>query len=234
MTAAERPLVQIDLATTSLRDANSLLQASTGSNCPEFKIFNPAGTHALACGLDAPIQVTIEGHAGYFCGGMNQSACISVNGNVGQGVGENMMSGRIAVHGNASQSAAASAHGGLLVIRGDASARCGISLKGGDIVVEGNVGHLSMFMAQSGRLVVLGDAGEALGDSVFEARIYVRGKVAGLGADCMEKPLQDAHRAELRELLDAAGHPEIHEDEFRRYGSARKLYNFTIDDARQF
>ena len=31
-------------------------------------------------------------------------------------------------------------------------------------------------MAQAGRLVVCGDAGDALGDSLYEAVIYVRGK----------------------------------------------------------
>ena len=65
---------------------------------------------------------------------------------------------------------------------GDASARCGISMKGVDIVVRGSVGHMSAFMAQKGCLVVCGDAGDALGDSIYEAHLYVRGSVAGLGA----------------------------------------------------
>ena len=50
-------------------------------------------------------------------------------------------------------------------------------MKGIDIVVHGNIGHMSAFMAQSGNLVVLGDAGDALGDSIYEARLFVRGKV---------------------------------------------------------
>src|SRR5712691_7124263 len=88
---------------------------------------------------------------------------------------------------------------------GDASARCGISMKGVDIVVRGSVGHMSAFMAQTGRLVVCGDAGDALGDSIYEARLYVRGSVAGLGADCIEKELRDEHAVELRDLLAQAG-----------------------------
>ena len=48
-------------------------------------------------------------------------------------------------------------------------------------------------MAQTGRLVVCGDAGDALGDSIYEARLYVRGEVAGLGADCVEKEMRDEH-----------------------------------------
>ena len=71
-------------------------------------------------------------------------------------------------------------------------------MKGIDIVVKGSVGHLSAFMAQTGNLVVLGDAGDALGDSIYEAHLYVRGKVDSLGADCVEKPMKDHHKAELR------------------------------------
>jgi glutamate synthase domain-containing protein 3 len=141
-----------------------------------------------------------------------------------------MMSGRVVVDGNASQSAGATGHGGLLVVHGDASARCGISMKGIDIVVGGSVGHLSAFMAQTGCLVVCGDAGEALGDSIYEARLYVRGSVAGLGADCVEKELRDEHLAQLAGLLEAAG-IDAEPADFRRYGSARQLYNFKIDNA---
>jgi methylamine---glutamate N-methyltransferase subunit B len=104
-------------------------------------------------------------------------------------------------------------------------------MKGVDIVVQGSVGHMSAFMAQKGRLVVCGDAGEALGDSIYEARLYVRGEVAGLGADCVEKEMRDEHRAELGELLEAADVSGCDASEFRRYGSARQLYNFHVDNA---
>jgi glutamate synthase domain-containing protein 3 len=104
-------------------------------------------------------------------------------------------------------------------------------MKGVDIVVRGSVGHLSGFMAQTGRLVVCGDAGDALGDSIYEARLYVRGDVAGLGADCVEKEMRDEHRAQLRDLLERAGVTDADPGEFRRFGSARRLYNFSIDNA---
>jgi methylamine---glutamate N-methyltransferase subunit B len=103
-------------------------------------------------------------------------------------------------------------------------------MKGIDIVVGGSVGHMSAFMAQAGRLVVLGEAGADFGDSLYEARLYVRGEVKSLGADCIEKPMRDEHLAELAELLDKAG-MAADPSTFRRYGSARKLYTFTIDNA---
>lgn len=218
----------LDLATLSLREVNEVLQ---NAKAGEFIVKNPRGAHALAAGLDGDIDVTIDGHAGYYCGGMNKRARITINGNAGTGVGENMMSGRIHVKGDASQSAGATGVGGLLVIDGNASARLGISLRGLDIVVKGSIGHMAAFMAQAGNIVVLGDAGEALGDSIYEARIYVRGKVKSLGSDCIEKEMREEHRADLRRLLAAAGcGPEVRVEDFRRYGSARKLYHFHIDN----
>jgi glutamate synthase domain-containing protein 3 len=103
-------------------------------------------------------------------------------------------------------------------------------MKGIDIVVGGSVGHMSAFMAQSGHMVVCGDAGDALGDSIYEAILFVRGKVSSLGADCVEKEMRSEHLKTLAGLLEAA---EIDADPatFRRYGSARQLYNFDIDNA---
>jgi glutamate synthase domain-containing protein 3 len=221
-----------DLAHGSTRDLNHALHAFNGTDSEAaWQVRNANGLHNLAVGLDAPLTVDIEGHVGYYCAGMNKSARVTVHGNAGPGVAENMMSGVVRITGNASQYAGATAHGGLLVIERSASSRCGISMKGVDIVVHGDVGHMSAFMAQSGRLVVCGDAGDALGDSLYEARLYVRGNVAGLGADCVEKVMKDKHKFELDRLLREAGVSGADAAEFRRFGSARKLYNFNVDNA---
>ncbi len=222
----------VDLSSTSVRELNQALHdldPQTGEK--RWRVLNPRGLHAIAVGLNVPIEIEIDGHVGYYCAGMNKLATVRINGNAATGVGENMMSGEIRVAGDASQCAGATGRGGLLVIDGNASARCGISMKGIDIVVKGSVGHMSAFMGQAGTLVVLGDAGEGFGDSLFEARLYVRGTVHGLGADCIEKPMKDEHKAELRAKLDAAGiGGEVDVSEFRRYGSARQLYHFNVDN----
>lgn len=228
MTAVAADVEVVDLSTTSLRDLNQRLHDAEAGR---FRIVNPNGAHAVACGVKAPLEIEILGHVGYYCAGMNQQATVRVHGNVGTGVAENLMSGTVVVEGNASQSAGATGRGGLLVVHGNASARCGISMKGVDIVVGGSIGHMSAFMAQRGCLVVCGDAGDALGDSIYETHIYVRGAVAGLGADCIEKELRENHLGELRALLDRAGFTDLDTSEFRRYGSARQLYNFKIDNA---
>ena len=223
-----------DLAKDGLRGLNASLQDQTGTmNQTNWEVVNPKGGHAIAVGLDAPIEVTVKGSTGYYCAGMNKQATVKVDGSVGPGVAENMMSGTVIVNGDASQYAGATGRGGLLVIKGNASSRCGISMKGIDIVVHGNIGHMSAFMAQAGNLVVCGDAGDALGDSLYEARIFVRGSVKSLGADCIEKEMRSEHIEILARLLARAGSNAAPE-EFKRYGAARKLYNFDVDNAQEY
>ncbi len=219
----------LDLSKDSLSAVNQKLQAATNLD-RQWLIENPGGSHAIAVGLEIPIQVTVNGSTGYYCAGMNKQATIKINGSVGPGVAENMMSGKVIIEGDASQYAGATGNGGLLLVKGNASSRCGISMKGIDIVVCGSVGHMAGFMAQSGNLVILGNAGDSLGDSLYEARIFVRGSVKSLGVDCIEKEMRGEHRKYLENLFKKE---EIDCDpkEFRRYGSARQLYNFNVDHA---
>jgi glutamate synthase domain-containing protein 3 len=223
-----------DLAAQGLRALNAALHGLQGStNQTAWEVINPKGSHAIAVGVDAPVDITVRGSTGYYCAGMNKQATIRVKGSAGPGVAENMMSGTVIVDGDASQYAGATGNGGLLVIKGNASSRCGISMKGIDIVVHGNIGHMSAFMAQSGTLVVCGDAGDALGDSLYEARIFVRGTVTSLGADCIEKDMRPEHLAQLADLLKRAD-SDADPKTFKRYGSARKLYSFNVDNAAEY
>jgi methylamine---glutamate N-methyltransferase subunit B len=222
-----------DLEAQGLRALNKTLHGLQGqTNETAWEIINPKGAHAIAVGVDAPLDITVRGSTGYYCAGMNKQATIRIKGSAGPGVAENMMSGTVIIDGDASQYAGATGNGGLLVIKGNASSRCGISMKGIEIVVHGSIGHMSAFMAQSGAMVVLGDAGEALGDSLYEARLFVRGSVKSLGADCIEKPMRPEHLTQLADLLQRAEADHLAKpEEFKRYGSARTLYSFKIDNA---
>lgn len=227
-----------DLARTTVRELNQFLHTELAAEAVEYiDILNPDGQHNIAVGLDAPAVVDIQGHAGYFVGGMNKRADITVHGNVGWSVAENIMSGSVRVKGNASECAGASGHGGLVVIEGDASSRCGISMKGCDIVVRGSVGHMSAFMAQAGHLVVCGDADHGLGDSLYEAVIYVGGEIRGLGADAKVEPMQESDFATLAALLAKAGFdqdPTLDLKAFKRVASARTLYHWNADHFQEY
>lgn len=227
-------VIPLDLARITVRELNLFLHHGlpTG-DAVRVEILNPNGMHNLAVGLDAPADIDIRGHAGYFIAGMNKRANVTVHGNVGWSVAENIMSGTVRVKGCASECAGASGHGGLLVIEEDASSRCGISMKGCDIVVGGSVGHMSAFMAQAGTLVVCGDAGGSLGDSLYEATIYVGGKIHSLGADAREEPMTATDFTRVTDLLTRAG---ITRDpkSFKRVASKRSLYHWHADAGQEY
>ena len=221
-----------DLAQTPVRELNQFLHGDL-AGVRRVVVGNPDGAHSIAVGVDAAVEVLIDGHAGYYAAGMNKHAAVTIAGNAGPGVAENMMSGTVRVKGFASVSAGASANGGLLVIEGDAGLRCGISLKGADIVVGGDVGAFSAFMAQAGRIVVCGNAAENLGDSLYEAVLYVKGEVKSLGADAQFEPMSEGDFSAVAELLAAAG---LKHDvrTFKRIASARQLYHWNADANQEY
>ena len=224
--------VVFDLARQSVSELNQFLHGDL-KGVKALRVENPDGAHSIAVAVDARVRIEIAGHAGYYAAAMNQQATVVIEGNAGPGVAENMMSGRVEVAGFASGGAGASAHGGLLVIRGDAGLRCGISLKGGDIVVGGDVGSFSAFMAQAGRIVICGSAAEGLGDSIYEAILYVRGDIRSLGADAVVQPMTAEDIAAVNSLLAAAG-IDASAREFKRVGSARKLYHWNADANQEY
>ncbi|MEK6248605.1 MAG: hypothetical protein N2C12_10530 [Planctomycetales bacterium] len=225
---------QFDLTQQSIRQVNQFLHHElTDDRLESIEILNPDGKHNIAVGLDRHVTVDIMGHAGYFIAGMNKLATVRVHGNVGWSVAENIMSGTVRVKGHASESAAASGHGGLVVIEGDASSRCGISMKGCEIVVGGSVGHFSGFMAQAGNMVVCGDAGPNLGDSLYEATLYIAGKIHSLGADAIEEEMQPQDQETVTQLL-AVAKIECDIGSFKKIVSARTLYHWNADAHQEY
>jgi methylamine---glutamate N-methyltransferase subunit B len=218
--------------TLSVREVNQALRRMTpGSSCV---ITAPQGRHNLAVGLTEELDITVEGNAGYFLGGLGgrgdgTGPTVTVEGFVGWSVGENLMGGTIRVRGSASQSAGSSARGGIIVIEGAASLRAGISLKGATLAVAGDVGAMSGFMAQAGTILVGGNAGHGLGDSLYEAVIYVAGTISSLGADATVEELVDEDVLNVKRLVEATGFDHIDPSRVTKVVSARTLYHFSVD-----
>ena len=58
---------QFDLEESGLRALNQALQEQTDTaNQMDWHIKNPKGKHAIAVGLDAPINIKIDGSTGYY------------------------------------------------------------------------------------------------------------------------------------------------------------------------
>ena len=79
----------------SLNEALHLVNVTDDQT--KFIVNSPRGKHAIAVGIDNDVDVEINGHVGYYCGGMNKTADIYISGNAGPGVAENIMSGKVVV-----------------------------------------------------------------------------------------------------------------------------------------
>jgi glutamate synthase domain-containing protein 3 len=92
-------------------------------------------------------------------------------------------------------------------------------------VITGDVGVMTGFMMQKGALIIGGNAGEALGDSLYEGKIYLRGEADSLGADAQIVPLNARDTDFLATTFLEAG-LDFQPEEFKKVESARRLYNF--------
>ena len=68
-----------DLQDNTVRDLNQALHDESAGGT-EIEVTNPNGKHSVAVGAMYPCEVSIQGHVGYYCAGMNQQASITVHG----------------------------------------------------------------------------------------------------------------------------------------------------------
>ena len=185
---------------------------------------NPSARHSLAVGILARCRITFEGSLGYFGCGVIDGPEVHITGRVGWSACENMMSGVVVIEGNAGSLTGAALRGGDLVIKGRAGARSGIDQKGGLILTMGSVGSMTGFMMQRGRQIICGDVGNGLGDSMYDGTIYVGGKIASLGIDCVEGEWTDADTefVERKFRIYGLGSPPS----LQKFVCGKKLYNY--------
>ena len=120
--------------------------------------------------------------------------------------------------------AGAAIRGGDLVVKGSVGARTGIDQKGGTILVGGDAGSMTAFMLQRGRQIICGDVGAGLGDSMYDGEIFVAGKVASLGIDCIEGEVTPADQEMLDRKFRIYGMDQP--DTFRKFVCGKVLYNY--------
>jgi glutamate synthase domain-containing protein 3 len=190
----------------------------------DVTVLNPSARHSLGVGILTRCRLTFDGSLGYFGLGLLDGGEVQVNGRVGWSVAENMMSGTVVIEGNSGSLAGAAIRGGDLVIKGRTGARTGIDQKGGTIIVMGSAGSMTGFMMQRGRQIILGDVGHGLGDSMYDGTLYVAGKVASLGIDCVEGEWTDADTEliERKFSIYGLGSPP----ELTKFVCGKKLYNY--------
>lgn len=218
----------VDCEGKTTREINREIHRLIEAGEREITLLNPKARHNLAVAILRPVRIVIEGSVGYYGAGMIDGPTVEIRGSAGWGLAESMMAGTVIVEGNAGNGAAASIRGGTVVIRGDAAARAGISMKGGCLIIQGNAGYMTGFMAQKGTIVILGDADEALADSMYEAEIFVAGRIAELGNDAVIHEPTAAELAALNTTVSKFGLsvPKT----LKKVVAGRKLWNFDKKD----
>ena len=194
-------MVSLDLAELSVRDANTQLR-KLGEAGENIEVLNPDARHHIGVGLTAPVDVMVNGSAGYFCAGLTDQARFTVTHNVGWGVGDNMYSGSVVVGGNAGAIPGVAIRGAEIVIKGNMGSRAGQVMKAGTLCCVGNANFMAGYMMYGGRIIILGDSGERLGEDMSSAEISVAGKVQDLGSDAMLTDISQSEVDSLREFLD--------------------------------
>ena len=194
-------MVTIDLANTSVREANELIRRY-GADGTDVELVNPDARHHLGVGLVHPINVRIRGSAGYFCAGLTDAARFEVDNNVGWGVGDNMYSGRVVVRGNAGAIPGVAIRGAEIVVHGNMGSRAGQVMKAGTLACAGNANFMAGYMMYGGRIIILGDSGEEVGEDMTGGHIFVGGKVQDLGSDAEQVELDEGEDDDIRAFLD--------------------------------
>ena len=197
-------MVALDLATLSVRDANAQLR-TLGEAGEDVEILNPDARHHIGVGLTAPINVTVQGSAGYFCAGLTDQAQFNVSHNVGWGVGDNMYSGSVVVGGNAGAIPGVAIRGAEIVIKGNMGSRAGQVMKAGTLCCAGNANFMAGYMMYGGTIIILGDSGERVGEDMSSGEIFVAGKVEDLGSDAMLTDLDQKEIEGIHAFLDRYG-----------------------------
>ena len=190
----------------------------------DVTIVNPGSKHSLGVGILKRCRLTFEGSPGWYACGLIDGPEVQINGRVGWSLAENMMSGSVVVKGPAGSLTGAALRGGDLVIKGNVGARTGIDQKGGTIITLGSAGINTGFMMQRGRQIICGDVNDGLGDSMYDGVIYVGGKIASLGVDCVPGEMNDDDREFINrkfEIYDLGPPPEL-----QKFECGKVLHNY--------
>ena len=190
----------------------------------DVTIENPGSKHSLGVGILKRCTITFEGSPGWYACGLIDGPEVQINGRVGWSVAENMMSGIVVVEQAAGSLTGAALRGGDLVVKGDVGARTGIDQKGGTIIVLGSAGINTGFMMQRGHQIICGNANDGLGDSMYDGVIYVGGKIASLGVDCVPGEMTDEDHEFIHrkfQIHDLGSPPQL-----QKFECGKVLHNY--------
>ncbi len=196
--------IEIDANSKTPRELNGAIKKAA-KEYDRIIVKNPNAMHYIAAGLTEPVEVIIDGSAGYFVGTMIHEARIHVKGNAGWFPADNMTAGEVIIDGSAGDGVGQGIYGGTIAVRKDAGSRTGEIMKNGTIIIGGNSGFMTGLFMMGGRIIILGDISDDAGESIIRGTIYVLGNIKSLGKNAKVEEIDENDEKELKELLSAYG-----------------------------
>ncbi len=205
---------KIDVSGLHHRYLNEALRNLIKAEVTRISLNNVHGQRYIGTSLKGKIEITINGTAGNDLGAFMDGPEIRVYGNAQDGCGNTVNSGEIVIHGSAGDITGYAMRGGRLFIKGSVGYRAGIHMKeygeNQPIMVIGETAgdFLAEYMA-GGTIVLLGMNLEKnqshrslhVGTGMHGGRIYVHGKITGLGKEATIQDLDEQDFLVLKPLL---------------------------------
>ena len=194
-------MAQIDLSEISVTEGNKLIRQYAEEGL-DIEVLNPDAKHHIGVGVIHPVNIHIQGSAGYFCAGLTDGPNVVVENNVGWGFADNMLEGTAIVKGNAGAIAGVAMRGADVVVHGNLGSRAGQVMKEGTLCCVGSANFMAGYMMYGGRIIILGDSGDKVGEDLTGGNIYVAGKIEALGSDAEVTDLPSEDIESIMEFLD--------------------------------
>lgn len=207
--------IEIDANLKEPREINRSIKKAA-KEYDKIIIKNPNAMHYMVAGITEPVEIVIDGSAGYFAGTMIDGAKVHINGNAGWFPADNMTAGEVIVDGAAGDGVGQGIYGGTVVVRRNVGSRTGEIMKNGTIIIGGNSGFMSGLFMMGGRIIVLGDISDDAGESIIRGAIYVLGDIKSLGKNAKIEEIDDNDKKELKELLPSYGF-ELEEQQYNQF-----------------
>lgn len=207
--------IEIDANSKKPREINRTIKKAA-KEYDRIIIKNPNAMHYMLAGLTDPVEVVIDGSAGYFAGTMINGAKVHITENAGWFPADNMTGGEVIIDGAAGDGVGQGIYDGTVVVRRNVGSRTGEIMKNGTIIVGGNSGFMSGLFMMGGRIIVLGDISDDAGESIIRGTIYVLGDIKSLGKNAKIEEINAEDKKELKELLPAYGF-ELEEEKYNEF-----------------
>ena len=237
-------VARIDSAGLHYRDLNQILKTLRESQIKRIELYNVHGQRYIGTSLRGDVEMIINGTPGNDLGAFMDGPRIHLYGNAQDGCGNTMNSGEIVVHGSAGDIPGYAMRGGRLFIKGDVGYRAGIHMKEyGDqvptMVIGGTAGDFLAEYLAGGIIVLLGlhlkedrmHKASHVGTGMHGGKIYVHGRIAGLGKETVVEKLTSQDLLILNQLI---------RDYSRYFGydpkeiSSRKFYKVVSSSERPY